>query len=93
MDQVIGNLDPVQRPRQSLAREGVASDDLRLRGVDARALACQRFTHPCRVTTERADGVPVGEQPGHQKRADEATGATDEDPHSTDDDAGRLQGA
>ena len=34
------------------------------------------------ISRERAHGVPVGQQPGEELRADEAAGAGDEDAHA-----------
>ena len=84
VDQVIGDLDALERARQPLARERVAAHDLDAVAAPARRAAAGREAltrHALRVAAERPEVCPSASSRGDQQRADEAARAGDEDAH------------
>jgi hypothetical protein len=79
MNQVVGDLDPVQGPPEPGAREDVAADHLDRPRI-ARRLG-EGYVRASRVAGQGAQLVPLGEQSWSERRADEAAGPCDEDAH------------
>ncbi len=72
MDQVVGDVDPVERLLEAGAGDGVADDD-RERDLDA-----------ARVAREAAQLVALPPQPSREARADESADARYQDSHAPD---------
>jgi hypothetical protein len=89
VDEVIGDLDSFKRPRQSLAGDCVTAQYLRCGCGPRLVLAFERFGYAGAISTERPNGVPVGEQAWNEGRSGKAAGTCDKDSHvRKDDDAG-----
>ena len=78
VDQVIGDLDTVECLREPVGGERITARHL---DVAVASGALQREAHTLGVAAERADAMSAAGQLGDQQRADEATGACDENAH------------
>src|SRR5262245_15108425 len=81
MNQVIGDLRPVERRLQTLAGKRVAAEHLEPSDASTRARSRERFLHARWIPPQRADVVAVAEQPGNQQRAGEAARPGYKDAH------------